>query len=155
MTFRFEIAMKALTICQPYPTLILRGDKRVENRTWATNYRGQLYLHAGKSRAWLDVEDGVDMESGMPVSSMVFGAVVAIVNLIDCLPIAEITAGKHDRKYHWLREHRHTNGPWCWVFDEKVTPIGPWPWKGAQGLFDIPDDALDAVANREIGVQAP
>ena len=45
--------MKALTICQPYPHLIMLGEKPVENRTWATSYRGPLAIHAGKSRQWL------------------------------------------------------------------------------------------------------
>ncbi len=44
--------MKALTICQPYAELIMRGVKRVENRTWATRYKGALLIHAGKSREW-------------------------------------------------------------------------------------------------------
>lgn len=48
--------MKALTVCQPYASLIARGKKRVENRTWSTSYRGHLYIHAGKSRKWLSSE---------------------------------------------------------------------------------------------------
>ena len=46
--------MKALTICQPYAGAILDGRKRVENRTFRTEYRGELIIHAGKSLAWMD-----------------------------------------------------------------------------------------------------
>lgn len=141
--------MKALTICQPYPALILLPvtdprHKRVENRNWPTRYRGELYIHAGKSRAWLDVEDGIDLESEMRVDSMIFGAVVATADLIDCLHIDAIRACKHDHKYPWIREHRHTNGSWCWVLDN-VKRIGPYPWRGAQGLFDIDPAELTRV----------
>jgi len=45
--------MKAVTIYQPYAELIARGEKRVENRSWRTDYRGPLAIHAGCSRAWL------------------------------------------------------------------------------------------------------
>ena len=38
--------MKALSIRQPWAWLIARGVKTVENRTWATNFRGRFYIHA-------------------------------------------------------------------------------------------------------------
>lgn len=140
--------MKALTICQPFAELIVRGEKRVENRTWPTSYRGRFYIHAGKSRAWFDDDADLIREFGcMPP----FGAVVAIACLIDCILAADITMGDYDTKYPWLKDHEHTNGPWCWILDG-VAPIGPWPWRGAQGLFDIGEDEIGRVANRELGI---
>ncbi len=41
--------MRALTIRQPWAWAITCGLKRVENRTWSTNYRGPLLIHAGKT----------------------------------------------------------------------------------------------------------
>lgn len=141
--------MKALTICQPYADLIARGEKRVENRTWSTSYRGTLYIHAGKSLQWLKLDKGEK-----PPAGMVFGAIVAIAVLRDCLHINRIKAGEYDRAYPWLREHTHTSGPWCWVLDT-VAPIGPWPWRGAQGLWTISAGELDRVANKVLGVSEP
>jgi hypothetical protein len=135
--------MKALTICNPYPQLILTGEKRVENRTWPTKYRGEMYIHAGKSREWLHADD-LRRFPHMP-----FGAVVAIAEMVECTTIGRIEMGDFDKRYPWLRTHQHAEGPWCWVLD-KVTPIGPWPYRGAQGLFEIND--LDEVANRELGI---
>ena len=40
--------MKALTLTQPYATLIAIGEKRIETRSWKTSYRGKLALHAAK-----------------------------------------------------------------------------------------------------------
>ena len=39
--------MRAITIRQPWAELILRGEKDVENRSWRTNHRGLLLIHAG------------------------------------------------------------------------------------------------------------
>lgn len=136
--------MKALTVMQPYAHLIAHGDKRVENREWSTRYRGLLYIHAGKSLEWLCLEKGEK-----PPAGMVFGAIVAVATIVDCLHIDGIDRGEHDLKYPWLRTHEHTEGTWCWVLDN-VTPIGPWPWRGAQGLWDIDEAQLDRVATREI-----
>ena len=41
--------MKALTIKQPWATLIMQGNKRFEFRGWKTKYREDLLIHAGKS----------------------------------------------------------------------------------------------------------
>lgn len=40
--------MKAITIWQPYATLIVLGLKRFETRCWGTSYRGPLVIHAAK-----------------------------------------------------------------------------------------------------------
>ncbi len=39
--------MKALTLTQPYATLVALGTKRIETRSWSTQYRGPLAIHAG------------------------------------------------------------------------------------------------------------
>lgn len=151
--------MRALTIIQPYAALIMSGAKRVENRSWSTKYRGRMYIHAGRSRDMLSIKhvDGIDYcaHTQQPIERLAFGAVVGMASLIDCLPKTEISGGKWDALYPWIREHEHTEGPWCWVFAENPTPIGPWPYKGAQGLFDINPDTLNRIANRELGVAEP
>ncbi|MCL2762645.1 MAG: ASCH domain-containing protein [Treponema sp.] len=45
--------MKTLSIRQPFASLICRGIKTIENRSWDTAYRGKLLIHAsGKPLAW-------------------------------------------------------------------------------------------------------
>jgi len=40
--------MKALTLTQPWATLVAIGAKRIETRSWRTDYRGPLAIHAAK-----------------------------------------------------------------------------------------------------------
>lgn len=40
--------MKALTLHQPWASLIAAGVKTIETRSWSTRYRGPLAVHAGK-----------------------------------------------------------------------------------------------------------
>lgn len=136
--------MKALTICQPYAQLIVRGEKRVENREWPTRYRGPLLIHAGKSREWLaDDVPGTFRDWGDP---LVFGAALGIAQLVDVLDIARIERGDYDAKHPWLREHYHTFGTWCWVLEDVRRFGDPVPWTGAQGLWDFPETSLPANA---------
>lgn len=130
--------MNALTINQPFAHLIVSGEKRVENRKWKTRFRGPLAIHAGISRKRLDLDDaGLTDASGVPVSEMEFGAIIGVVDVVDCLPIADIRAGRWDEKYPWIKSHFHTEGPWCWVLANPrplavrvkiMGSLGLWSW---------------------------
>lgn len=130
--------MKALTICQPYAELIARGAKRVENRRWPTDYRGPLAIHAGKSKEWLEVGDGlVDETYGIALAEMSFGAVVAIAELVACIHVDAIRSPLFVHPdVAWLKTHEHTEGPWCWVLDD-VRRVDPIPASGQQRLWDF------------------
>ncbi len=140
--------MRALTVCQPYAELIARGIKKVENRTWEMLYRGPLLIHAGKSRKFLSGDN-----YGIPLTSMDWGAVVAIVNVVECFHISRIEEER--RKTHmirtkqdfpshleWLPRHEHVEGPFCIVFDNIRRLPAPIPFKGAQGIFNVPNEML-------------
>lgn len=128
--------MKALTICQPYAELIARGDKPIENRTWPTNYRGPIVIHAGKSRDWLS---GDQWEEALP-----FGAIVATADLVACLSLDPME--RWPTRFVALANHEHANGPFCWIL-ENIRRVEPIPYRGAQGLFDIPDSVLAAASS--------
>lgn len=120
--------MKALTICQPYASMIISGDKPVENRTWRPPVWliGQrLAIHAGKSREWLSRWYGP-----LP-DPMSFGAVIgtAVVDgWFHCHDVPD--------KYSHLRLNPHVCGPWCWVLRDPVAFPVPYVWTGRQGLWD-------------------
>lgn len=121
------MTVKALTICQPYAELIAQGVKLVENREWPTHHRGLLAIHSGKSRDWLEEGD----EARLP--GMVFGAVVAVATLADCVPRSRLPAH--------LTDHEHAHGPWCWVLQDIVRLAEPIVVRGAQGLWLLPPAA--------------
>lgn len=64
--------MKALCIRQPWASMIARGEKTIETRTWKTNYRGDLLIIASKAPKF----------QGLPS-----GEAIAIVKLVDCRPM--------------------------------------------------------------------
>lgn len=40
--------MKALTLTQPWASLVAIGAKRIETRSWSTSYRGPIAIHAAR-----------------------------------------------------------------------------------------------------------
>ncbi|HEY1066885.1 MAG TPA: ASCH domain-containing protein [Pirellulales bacterium] len=145
--------MKCLTICQPYAHLIITPAdemppsapvKLVENRTWETPYRGPLLIHAGKNRDFLSLSDDgtLELDYHLPAEELVFGAIVGVVELHACVPIAQIRDGDVPFDFAWLPDHAHAFGPICWVLQNPRRFAVPIPYRGAQGLFDVPDEIV-------------
>lgn len=132
--------MKALTICQPYAELILRRDKLVENRNWSTHYRGPLLIHAGKSRKWLLDYPEVDLPDGR----MDFGAIVGVCDLVGCCSPNTIRCAPQSNPlaWIWLKCPQHVCGPFCLVLRDICRFGKPIPYRGQQGLFEIPDSVV-------------
>lgn len=51
--------MKTLSIRQPWASLIVKGFKDVENRSWRTPIRGEIAIHASASKTEDDWEDAI------------------------------------------------------------------------------------------------
>lgn len=41
--------MKVLSIREPWASIIINGYKEYEFRSWKTNYRGKILIHASKN----------------------------------------------------------------------------------------------------------
>ena len=128
--------MKALTICQPYSELILLGEKPIENREWVTTYRGQLMIHAGKSKAWMSAH------AFRRFPELPYGAIVGVATLVACL---ELTAHSWPSEYEHLHQHPHANGRFCWILINVKRLSKPVPCRGAQSLWTVPLDVQPAV----------
>lgn len=117
--------MKAISVKQPWASLILKGIKDIENRNWFTNYRGQLYIHTGKK---VDAQ-GADLVSKLypqhknliEKSMKIRGGVIGSVDLIDC-----------------VTEHRSTwfHGEYGFVL-KSPKKIEFYPLKGQLSIFDF------------------
>ena len=77
--------MKALTIKQPWATLIMQKDKRFEFRSWKTNYRGDVLVHAGKC---IDKEALERLKKYLP-DELPLGKILGKVTITDCVPMSE------------------------------------------------------------------
>jgi hypothetical protein len=146
--------MQAITICQPYAHLIVTPllelppgfvQKRVENRTWKSSYRGALLIHAGKSEKFLGPTD-VDQLQGME-----FGAIVGQCRMIDCVQRTHdasrglVFEDETLRRYPWIEHHEHAEGPYCFVLADVMRFWTPIPWAGKQGFFHVPDAVVSGA----------
>jgi hypothetical protein len=76
--------MKVLTIKQPWASLIMLGYKRFEFRSWKTNYRGKLLIHAGQG---IDKEAMKRLQKYIP-KDMPKGKILGKAKLVDCVKMS-------------------------------------------------------------------
>jgi hypothetical protein len=116
--------VKALSLKQPWLSWIIQGRKTIETRTWRTNYRGPVLLCSSLTQGWgawaLHSSDVDDMEPR--------GFALAVVDLMDCRPMAE--ADEKAAMIQW------DDRRFAWMLDN-VRPILPVPVKGSLGLFEV------------------
>lgn len=138
--------MKAITIKQPWATLIALGEKKFETRSWPTKYRGPLAIHAGKQ---IDKEScdyppikqalhkhGIESYKGLPTA-----VVLAIVDLCDCHKVPNeispdgIRFGKKlegDEVYFG----DYNEGRYAWELTNLQVLPKPMPAKGQLSLWE-------------------
>lgn len=76
--------MKALTIKQPWASLIVDGYKCYEFRSWKTNYRGKILIHAG-----LSLEKDMVKRFENYNLEYTLGAIIGEADLVDCILVDE------------------------------------------------------------------
>jgi hypothetical protein len=134
--------MKALSLKQPWAWLIFHG-KNVENRTWRTNFRGSILIHASKT--WDSAGAGwiyINLCRGrLPIKEcptrddpqMRRGALIGVVDIVDCV-------GEFDSP--WFV------GPYGFILENPLEFKKPISCKGQLGIFEVPG----AVVNGEFWV---
>lgn len=118
--------MKALSVRQPWAWLIVHGHKPLENRSWATSYRGPLLIHAAKGMTRAEYEDAASLCSKAAVTLPAFedlerGGIVGQVTVTGCVD----------------------DSPSLWFFGKygfelaDAKPLPFMPCKGQLSLFDV------------------
>lgn len=162
--------MKALSIWQPWASLIATGAKRYETRSWSTKYRGPLLICAaviGRKRVLkLEIEmllgqgefrAGLAPLQGLPLglhprtapsvslNSLPFGKAVAVVDIVDCLCTDDMT---RTQVGYDLPFGDFTLGRFAWKLENVRAFKSPFPIKGTQRLFEVDDKLIEEALCR-------
>lgn len=170
--------MKAISLWQPWASAMASGAKRIETRSWRFPEAliGQpLAIHASKKDPrsvvgpWMShycVSAGVDHYRAIhvirPERALPYGKIVAVVRVIACLPVEEISAEMLDvtriqsRPYfggefrYGLSERQLGNyepGRFGWVTELILPLTKPVECVGRQRIFNLSDEAEAAVTD--------
>ena len=136
--------VKALTISQPYASLIAAGLKWVENRQWGTDYRGPLAIHAGTGEQF----------TMQPWRRYPTSQILAVCRLVTCVDLRsdELRENADELEGAGLTivdvlRHEYTSGPVCWVLDDVRCLSYPTGANGRPGLWESRrQEVLDVAA---------
>ena len=136
--------MKALSLTQPWATAIFRLNKKIETRSWKTDYRGQIAIHAAQvfpkaAREFATTERTL----GRIPSRLPLGAIIGFVTIMGMRRTEDIRdqISAIERLYG-----DYSTGRWAWMLTGFIS-IDPIPCKGHLGLWTLPEGILSKEAH--------
>lgn len=148
--------MKALTLWQPWASLVAVGEKKIETRCWTTKYRGDLAIHSAAKLppAWLgasrhdrafrdeladvfnvrrDCDDWGGMHVDSAIRALPYGSILCIARLVSI----EETPGVRDVITDRERLFgNYEDGRYAWFMELKEVFEAPIPAKGNRMLWN-------------------
>ena len=123
--------MKVLTIRQPWASLIAEGYKKYEFRSWKTNYRGKILIHAG-----------MILENEMKTRFFKYnldckkGAIIAEADLVDCIFVTKEFQKKLEEIDKIVYAKNNHEGVYAWKLENIKKYNNPIYVKGKLGLWN-------------------
>lgn len=131
--------MKVLTIKEPYASLISSNIKKYEFRTWKTNYRGDVLIHAGKSF------DNSNEKLSTYKLDYRQEFIIAKAKITDCIKVddkfREQLKNDNEIVYSNIIENKNWDGYALKL--ENIKKIKPIAIKGQLGLWNIEDEYIN------------
>ena len=140
-----EIIGKAVTLYQPYASFMAVNEKLIETRSWSTNYRGTVFIHAGlRLPAHGSPEEAHAREllrgsahlSDTPLEILPRGFLLSCGTLVDVVRMDEAYCARMEdtREYQlgW-----YSPGRYAWIFEDMQQLPELVPFKGQLSLWDV------------------
>lgn len=152
--------MKALSLTQPWATLVAIGAKKIETRNWFTGHRGLIAIHASKGfpRDAREFCDGLfDPELYAEVfetlgyhepEDLPRGAIIAVATLRTCMRTSNDvytatwldTLDETERAFGDYSDNRYG-----WFLEDVRRLEEPIPCRGALGLWTVPPEIVAEI----------
>lgn len=125
--------MKVLSIKEPFATLIKDGVKIYETRSWKTNYRGEIYIHASLS---LSKSEGVGSANKYLKSEIKPGFILCKCELVDCIPMTDEFINYINEETSEYDYGLYSEGRYAWKLKVLEVLDEPIPAKGKLGIWN-------------------
>lgn len=126
--------MKIITIKQPWATLIREGIKKYEFRSWKTNYRGEVYIHAGK---------GIEKEAMEKLKLLALdypsSRIIAKATIVDCIGLTPELSNEIHRRNEIVYDTKERSG-YAWKLKDIKKIDLDKEIKGKLGLWNLEFD---------------
>ena len=125
--------MKVLSIKEPFDTLIKDGVKIYETRSWKTNYRGEICIHASLS---LSKSERVESANKYLKSEIKPGFILCKCELVDCIPMTDEFIKYINKETSEYDYGLYSEGRYAWKLRVLEVLEKPIPAKGKLGIWN-------------------
>ena len=128
--------MKVISIQEPWASLIKNGVKKIETRSFKTNYRGKIYIHASKKKINEKDDKVKEVLTYLDDTDFSYGCIFCEAELVDCIYmdktfLEEIDKNKLEKNCGFYEEGRY-----AWIL-ENIKPLKEViPAKGQLGIWN-------------------
>ncbi|BAY87775.1 hypothetical protein NIES267_72990 (plasmid) [Calothrix parasitica NIES-267] len=150
--------LKAISLWQPWASLIELGLKHYETRSWKTKYRGKLLICSAAKSTKEQYQQylKIDSEVKLPLwdeTNFLRGYALAICDLVDCIDITPEFINQQSQIEMLCGDWQV--GRYAWKL-ENIQPIAkPFAVKGKQRFFDITSTNLDCYLEKSFSNTLP
>lgn len=123
--------MKVISIQEPYGSLILKGHKKIETRSWKTNYRGELYIHTSSKIFNNSIVDNA--YKYIDKKDLIFGSIICRAKLVDCIEMTDEFIKTIDSKE--LELGVYEVGRYAWILED-IEAINPIKTRGKLNIWE-------------------
>ena len=128
--------MKVLSIIEPWASLIKEKVKYIETRSWKTNYRGKIYIHASSKKVLKNDSHINNLIELLKEKDFEYGYIIAEATLVDCIYMDEefIDKIKNQKIEYMCGEYKV--GRYAWVLKDIKPLKTPIKAKGHLGIWN-------------------
>ena len=132
--------MKVLSLTEPYATLIRLSKKKIETRSFKTNYRGELYIHASSTKIPKEWKNNKELMNLIKDNDLNFGYIICKCNLVDCVYMDKefLDNIKKDKLEYLVGDYKL--GRYAWILDDIEVLDRPIFAKGKLGIWNYQED---------------
>lgn len=145
--------MKAITVIQPWASLLVEGAKLFETRSWKTNYRGEILIHAGKKDPLFGISVmGDEAWNNVCIALQIYGAtnrfkrfptgaIIGKATLVNCIEVDQAFSDKIKSECH--AEYSFGDfapGRYAWMMQNPIIFDKPILVSGKQGMWNYTGD---------------
>lgn len=127
--------MKVLSLKEPFATLIKEHYKCIETRSWKTNYRGELYIHASLTKM-TKFDNREELKELIKDMEMKNGYIICKCKLVDCIYMDEAFLKEIKKNHQEYIFGQYEIGRYAWVLKDVEPLKEPIQVKGHLGIWN-------------------
>ncbi|MCX8074547.1 MAG: ASCH domain-containing protein [Clostridia bacterium] len=128
--------MKVLSLQEPWASLIKEKVKCIETRSWKTNYRGEIYIHASQKKVSKNYSNIDRLLGLLSNEDFKYGYIIAKCNLKDCIYMSEEFINETRKSENEFICGVYSVGRYAWILDDIQVLDEPILAKGKLGIWN-------------------